>query len=161
LLEENRARLAVDGLSAHNGEPAGNITVESSELPGFEIGGPWIPNVIDEIPILAVLGTRTQNGVRIRDAAELRVKESDRIRAVALNLRALGAHVEEYPDGLFVPGRQRLAGGEVDSLGDHRIAMAFAVAALFADGPVTIKDPACVDISFPGFFRTLEGLVQR
>ena len=102
-----------------------------------------------------MLGTRTKNGIRIRDAAELRAKESDRIHAVASNLRALSAVVEEYPDGLFVPGGQRLQGGVVESFGDHRIAMAFAVAALFADGPVVIKDPACVDISFPGFFDLL------
>jgi 3-phosphoshikimate 1-carboxyvinyltransferase len=111
--------------------------------------------------MLAVLGTRTQKGVRIRDAAELRAKESDRIHAVAVNLRTLGAEVEEYPDGLFVPGRQTLRGGEVDSFGDHRIAMAFAVAGLFAEAPVTIKDPACVAISFPGFFDLLEQVTPR
>src|SRR5262249_40810545 len=127
-------------------------------LDGGEVSGSWIPNVIDEIPMLAVLGTRTRKGVRVRDAAELRVKESDRIRSVALNLRALGANVEEYPDGLFVPGGQSLRGGVVDSFGDHRIAMAFAVAALFAQEPVRIQNADCVGISFPGFFELLEGL---
>ena len=155
LLEDMQARITVSQLSASNGEPVGDIQVESSEIAGMEIGGSWIPNIIDEIPILAVLGTRTKKGIRIRDAAELRAKESDRIHAVASNLRALSADVEEYPDGLFVPGGQRLIGGVVESFGDHRIAMAFAVAALFADGPVVIKDPACVDISFPGFFDLL------
>ncbi len=121
----------------------------------MEVGGAWIPNLIDEIPVIAVLGTRTRKGIRIRDAAELRVKESDRIHAVATNLRALGAEVEEYPDGLFVPGCQTLRGGVVDSFGDHRIAMAFAVAGLFAEAPVTIQNPACVGISFPGFFELL------
>ena len=130
----------------------------SSTLAGMDVGGAWIPNVIDEIPILAVLGTRTQNGIRIRDAAELRAKESDRIRAVAANLRTLGAEVDEYPDGLWVPGNQTLRGGEIDSFGDHRIAMAFAVAGLFSEGPVTIKDPSCVGISFPSFFELLETL---
>src|SRR5205823_2685219 len=129
------------------GERIGDVILESSEIAGMDIGGSWIPNIIDEIPVLAVLGTRMQKGIRIRDAAELRVKESDRIHAVATNLRALGAAVEEYPDGLFVPGRQKLRGGVVDSFGDHRIAMAFAVAGLFAEGPVTIKDPGCVSIS--------------
>jgi 3-phosphoshikimate 1-carboxyvinyltransferase len=124
----------------------------------MEVSGTWIPNVIDEIPMLAVLGTQTQKGIRIRDAAELRAKESDRIRAVAANLRTLGATVEEYPDGLWVPGNQTLRGGEVDSFGDHRIAMAFAVAGLFSDTPVTIKDPSCVGISFPGFFELLDRL---
>lgn len=160
LLEDCGARIAIAGMSAAAGEAAGNMIVENSEILGLEVGGSWIPNVIDEIPVIAVLGTRTQNGIRIRDASELRVKESDRIRAVAANLRALGAEVEEYPDGLFVPGRQRLRGGVVDSFGDHRIAMAFAVAGLVADGPVTIKNPGCVGISFPSFFDILHQVRQ-
>ena len=155
LLEEVRARISLSQLSVINGEPAGDITVETSELAGMDIDGPWIPNIIDEIPMLAVLGTRTTKGIRIRDAAELRTKESDRIRAVAKNLRALGAEVEEYPDGLFVPGPQRLRSGVIDSFGDHRIAMAFAIGALFADGPVTIERPECAAISFPTFFELL------
>jgi len=156
LLEETKAKIGISRMSAAGGEPIGDVTVETSEIAGLDIGGAWIPNVIDEIPVLAVLGTHTQKGVRIRDAAELRVKESDRIHAVAVNLRALGAEVEEYPDGLFVPGGQKLHGGTVDSFGDHRIAMAFAVAGLIADGPVTIKNPSCVGISFPRFFQLLD-----
>jgi 3-phosphoshikimate 1-carboxyvinyltransferase len=155
LLEDRQARITIAGMSVAGGEPVGNVIVESSNLPGLEIGGSWVPNVIDEIPVLAVLGTRTESGIRIRDAAELRVKESDRIHAVAVNLRALGAEVEEFPDGLFVPGRQALRGGVVDSFGDHRIAMAFAIAGLIADGPVTIMNPDCVGISFPSFFDIL------
>src|SRR5215467_11384315 len=155
LLEQVQARVTISQTSGTNGEPVGDVAAETSELEGMDIGGSWIPNVIDEIPMLAVLGTRTKKGIRIRDASELRAKESDRIHAVASNLRALGAEIEEYPDGLFVAGGQRLKGGVVESFGDHRIAMAFAVAALFADGPVAIKDPACVDISFPGFFDLL------
>lgn len=156
LLEELQAKITINQLSAAGGEPVGDVIIESSEISGMEIGGGWIPNVIDEIPVLAILGTRTQKGIRIRDAAELRAKESDRIHAVAANLRALGAQVEEYPDGLFVPGRQKLHGGVVESYGDHRIAMAFAVAGLFAEGPVIIKDPACAAISFPTFFDLLD-----
>src|SRR3989441_1963642 len=155
LLAQMQARVTITQLSVRNGEPVGDVCAESSDIAGMDIGGSWIPNIIDEIPVLAVLGTRTQNGIRFRDAAELRAKESDRIHAVARNLRALGAAVEEYPDGLFVPGGQRLHGAAVDSFGDHRIAMAFAIAGLFADGPVVIKDPACVSISFPGFFDLL------
>ena len=158
LLEEMQARITISQLSVVHGEPAGDVIAESSDIAGMEIGGSWIPNIIDEIPVLAVLGTRTKKGIRIRDAAELRAKESDRIHAIAENLRVLGAQVEEYPDGLFVPGGQRLHGGVVDSFGDHRIAMAFAVAGLFAGGPVTVKDPACADISFPGFFGRLNSL---
>jgi 3-phosphoshikimate 1-carboxyvinyltransferase len=161
LLQEMQAGITISQLSVSGGEPFGDLTVEGSEIAGLEIGGSWIPNIIDEIPVLAVLGTRTQKGIRIRDAAELRAKESDRIRAVAANLRILGAEVEEYPDGLFVRGNQRLRGGDVDSFGDHRIAMAFAVAGLFAEGPVTIKDPVCADISFPGFFELLNGISMR
>ena len=161
LLQEMQAGITISQLSVSGGEPFGDLTVEGSEIAGLEIGGSWIPNIIDEIPVLAVLGTRTQKGIRIRDAAELRAKESDRIRAVAANLRTLGAKVEEYPDGLFVRGNQRLRGGDVDSFGDHRIAMAFAVAGLFAEGPVTIKDPVCADISFPGFFELLNGISMR
>jgi 3-phosphoshikimate 1-carboxyvinyltransferase len=155
LLQEMGARISITPITAGAGEPVGDITVESSNLAGMEIGGSWIPNVIDEIPMLAVLGTRTQKGIRIRDAAELRAKESDRIRAVAANLRTLGAEVEEYPDGLWVPGNQKLHGGEIDSFGDHRIAMAFAIAGLFSKEPITIKDPSCVGISFPSFFELL------
>ena len=155
LLENAQANITVAQLSAEGGEPIGDVIVKSSDITGLEVGGAWIPNLIDEIPVIAVLGTRTRKGIRIRDAAELRVKESDRIHAVATNLRALGAEVEEYPDGLFVPGCQTLRGGVVDSFGDHRIAMAFAVAGLFAEAPVTIQNPACVGISFPGFFELL------
>jgi len=161
LLEELQANIAIARLAVSGGEPIGDIIVESSSLTSMDIHGHWIPSLIDEIPVIAVLGTRTQKGVRIRDAAELRAKESDRIRSVAVNLRALGADVEEYPDGLFVPGQQTLNGGIVDSFGDHRIAMAFAVAGLFANGPVIIKDPGCAAISFPGFFELLETVTQR
>jgi 3-phosphoshikimate 1-carboxyvinyltransferase len=158
LLQQMGANIEIAASATLRGESAGDVSVQGSELSGVEVGGAWVPNVIDEIPMLAVLGTRTQKGIRIRDAAELRAKESDRIRAVATNLRQLGAHVEEYPDGLWVPGNQTLRGGEIDSFGDHRIAMAFAIAGLFSDGPVVIKEPGCVGISFPRFFEILESL---
>ena len=158
LLEQVRARVSISQTSVGNGEAIGDIIVEASEIEGMEVGGAWIPNIIDEIPMLAVLGTISKAGIRIRDAAELRAKESDRIRAVAENLRALGGRVEEYPDGLFVPGNQRLTGGTIDSFNDHRIAMAFAVAGLFAEGPVIIRRPECAAISFPDFFEALNRL---
>jgi 3-phosphoshikimate 1-carboxyvinyltransferase len=158
LLQEMGAKISIAKSVVSGGEPVGDITVESTDLAGMDIGGAWIPNVIDEIPVLAVLATRTQKGIRIRDAAELRIKESDRIRGVAVNLRALGAEVEEYPDGLAIPGGQKLRGGTVDSFGDHRIAMAFAVASFFAEQPVTIRNPSCVGISFPGFFELVDKL---
>ncbi len=158
LLQQMGAKVLVAQLSAGTGEPVGDITVETSEVEGMDISGSWIPNVIDEIPVLAVIGTRTRKGIHIRDAQELRAKESDRIHAVAWNLRALGVQVDERPDGLSVPGGQTIQAGVVDSFGDHRIAMAFAVAGLLASGPVTILNPSCVGISFPGFFELLDEL---
>jgi len=161
LLEDMGAGISVEGLSVGAGEPIGNLIIESSELAGMDIRGHWIPNIIDEIPALAVLATRTRKGIRIRDAAELRAKESDRIAAISQNLRALGVEVEEFNDGLFVPGRQTIHGGVVDSFGDHRIAMAFAIAGLLASDPVTIANSSCVAVSFPGFFELLSQITVR
>ena len=114
--------------------------------------------MIDEIPVLAVLGTRLQKGLRIRGAEELRKKESDRINSVVVNLRNLGVRVEEFPDGFEIPPNQQIQGGKVQTFGDHRIAMAFAVAGLVADAPVELDQPSCVSISFPDFFETLNSL---
>jgi len=155
LLQQMGAQIRVEPKAPAGGEPIADIHVQGAELTGMEIAGAWIPNVIDELLMLAVLGTRTRQGIRIRDAAELRSKESDRIHAAVVNLRILGAEVEEFPDGMFVRGGQRLNGGTVKSFDDHRIAMAFAVSGLFAEAPVTIQGTDCVGISFPGFFRTL------
>jgi 3-phosphoshikimate 1-carboxyvinyltransferase len=155
ILQEMGARIRIEPKAPIGGEPIADIHVEGSELSGMEVAGAWIPNVIDELLVLAVLGTRTRQGILIRDAAELRSKESDRIQAAVANLRILGAEVDEFPDGLFVHGSQRLKGGTVKSFDDHRIAMAFAVSGLFAEGPVRILGADCVGISFPGFFRTL------
>lgn len=146
-------------------EPVGDLRVtgrrglgEISELTVLK--GAVIPNIIDEIPILAVLGTQLGGGLEIRDAAELRVKESDRIAAVAKNLKIMGAEVEEFPDGLRI-GRSQLRGAMIDSYGDHRIAMAFAVAGLLASGETEIRRAEAVDVSFPGFFDELEGIIVR
>jgi 3-phosphoshikimate 1-carboxyvinyltransferase len=138
-----------------NGELVGSVRVKAGPLGGGEIPAELISGLIDELPVLAVLGTQTENGLVFRGAQELRVKESDRIAAVANNLRRMGAGVEEFPDGLRVPGRQRLKGAEIASYGDHRIAMAFAIAGLVADGTTTIVDSDCVQISFPSFFETI------
>jgi 3-phosphoshikimate 1-carboxyvinyltransferase len=121
--------------------------------------GKIIANLIDEIPILAVFATQIDGGLEIREAAELRVKESDRIRAVVENLRRMNAEVEEFEDGLRV-GKSRLTGAPVDSFGDHRIAMAFAVAAQFAAGETEIADAACAAVSFPSFFETLRSVAK-
>ena len=120
-----------------------------------------IPSLIDELPLLAVAGSQISGGIRIRDAGELRLKESDRLAATAQNLRAMGAEVEEFEDGLFVSGPTQLRGARIDSRGDHRIAMAFSIAALIADGETEIDGSECVAISFPQFFPLLDSLVLR
>jgi 3-phosphoshikimate 1-carboxyvinyltransferase len=149
-------KINVVNLDTINGELIGDLHVETSQLKGGEIPESEVPGLIDELPVLAVLGTQTEQGLTFRGAAELRVKESDRLAAVAENLRRMGAEVEEFPDGLRVPGRQKLRGAEIDPHDDHRIAMAFAVAGLVAEGNTIIKNSKCVDISFPDFFETLE-----
>jgi 3-phosphoshikimate 1-carboxyvinyltransferase len=111
--------------------------------------------------VLAAIAPFTQQGIEVRDARELRVKESDRITAVATNLRLMGAQVEEREDGLKIPGGQSLRGAELDSFGDHRIAMAFAVAALRAEGETQVRGAEAAAISYPAFFQTLEDLAQR
>ena len=145
--------------SAH-GEPSGTIDIKGCRLHGTEIHGAEIPNVIDEIPIIAVAAALAEGRTIIRDAAELRVKETDRIAAVATNLRAMGVEVEEFPDGMAITGGTPLKGAKLQSFGDHRIAMAFAVAGLYATGETTIEDTACVQTSYPGFFETLK-LIQK
>jgi 3-phosphoshikimate 1-carboxyvinyltransferase len=116
--------------------------------------------LIDELPLLAVVGSQLEDGIEIRDAAELRVKESDRITATVQNLRAMGADVEEFEDGLRVNGRTRLHGAEIDPGGDHRIAMAFSIAGLLAEGETEIMNAACVNISFPEFYALLGSVVE-
>ena len=148
-------RVAIMNVEVVIVELIGDLHVESSRLQGGEIPAEAIPRLIDELPVLAVLGTQTEQGVSFRGARELRVKESDRIAIVAENLRRMGAEVEEFPDGLRVAGKQKLRGATVESHDDHRIAMAFAVAGLVAEGTTTIHDCACVNISFPDFFETL------
>ncbi len=143
-----------------HGELVGTISIESSGLTGLKINGALTTSLVDELPVLAAIGPYTRYGVEIRDAQELRVKESDRIAAVCANLRAMGAEVEEFEDGLRVKGSQKLHGAEIDSHGDHRIAMAFAVAALRAEGESIIKGADCVAISYPEFFETLAKVTE-
>jgi 3-phosphoshikimate 1-carboxyvinyltransferase len=148
-------------------EPLGDLVVRGAvRLAPARVGanvirGEVIANLIDELPVLAVAGTRVEGGLEIRDAAELRVKETDRVSATAENLRAMGAEVEEFEDGLRVAGPVRLRGARVRSFGDHRIAMAFAVAALAAEGDTEIDDASCARISFPEFFDLLDSIAVR
>lgn len=146
------------------GEPIGTIFVRGRadlKAPTVNIiRGDIVANLIDEVPILAVFGTQIDGGIEIRDAGELRVKESDRIAAVVENLKRMGAEVEEFDDGLRV-GRSDLNGAKIDSFGDHRIAMAFAVAGLFADGETEIIGAESAAVSFPGFFDALASVISR
>ncbi len=159
LLSGLGARVEVSAPQVICGEPVGSISVHGgligrSPVKQNQLNGDIIGNIIDEIPILAILGTQIEGGIEIRDAAELRLKESDRISAVVNNLKRMGADVSESPDGFRV-GQSTLQGAVVDSYGDHRIAMAFAVAGLLATGETEITGAECVDISFPGFFDVL------
>ena len=153
--------ISVTQLEEQYGELRGTVQVHGGALNGATIAGADTAALIDEIPVLAAIAPYTANGIEIRDAHELRVKESDRIASLANNLRAMGAQVEEREDGLKIPGAQKLHGAEVDSFGDHRIAMAFAVAALRAEGETKISRADAAVISYPGFFDTLESLAQR
>jgi 3-phosphoshikimate 1-carboxyvinyltransferase len=157
------ASISMVSLRSSQGEVVGDLAVKGARLKGGVIEGEQIPLVIDELPMLATLGPFTEEGIEIRDAAELRVKESDRIAALAENLRRMGAKVEERPDGLRVEGRTagRLRGAEIDPRGDHRIAMAFAVAGLAAEGATVIRDADCAAVSFPAFFEELNRLAER
>jgi 3-phosphoshikimate 1-carboxyvinyltransferase len=156
-------RLQVLNLEEQNGELVGTVQMHAPEngMPGTTISGGLAAQVIDELPVLAAIAPYTQQGIRIRDAKELRVKESDRIALVAQNLRAMGAEVEEFEDGLDVPGGQQLHGGEVFAGGDHRIAMAFSIAALRATGDTLIHGAESAAISFPEFFAMLDAVATR
>lgn len=154
-------RIAVTQLDEVNGELVGSLQVEGVQLKSATIAGGDSAALIDEIPVLAAIAPFTEQGIEVRDAKELRVKESDRIRAVATNLRRMGAQVEEREDGLKIPGGQSLHGAEIDSQSDHRIAMAFAVAALRAEGETLIQGAEAAAISYPAFFQALEGLAER
>ncbi len=155
------ARIEVDDESQQGGERAGSLEVRGgTALTGGEIAGATTAAVIDEIPMLAVLGAVSQHGLRIRDAGELRVKETDRIATVAKNLRRMGVRVTEYETGMDVEGGSRLMAAELDSCGDHRIAMAFAVAALAADGQSSLAGAEAASVSFPEFYDVLGSIIE-
>jgi len=149
------ARVRVLKLESENGELIGDLEVEYSHLRGGTIDGGLTAALIDEIPVLAVLGAATEEGLTVRDAGELRIKETDRIRTVVENLRLMGVQAEELPDGMVIPGRQQFHAATLASSGDHRIAMAFAVAALRADGESVIEGADAASVSFPEFWETL------
>jgi 3-phosphoshikimate 1-carboxyvinyltransferase len=157
------AHIGVLNLEDKHGELVGTVQVNAPNdgLTGTTISGALAAQLIDELPVIAAIAPYTKNGIRIRDAKELRVKESDRIALVASNLRAMGAEVEEFEDGLDVPGNQPLHAAEIDAGGDHRIAMAFSVAALRATGETVIRGAESAAISFPEFFELLDRVAER
>ena len=154
------AKLKMENERMEVGEPLADIIVESSELKGVEIGGDIIPRLIDEIPVLAVAGCVARGKTAIRGAAELRVKESDRIATVSGELSRLGAKIEPLPDGMVIHGGKPLLGAEVDSHLDHRLAMSLAVAGLIAKGGTTINHTQVVQVSYPAFWQDLQNLAD-
>jgi 3-phosphoshikimate 1-carboxyvinyltransferase len=156
-------KIKILNVEEHHGELTGTIQVNVSPngLRGMHIGGALAAQIIDELPVLAAIAPYTSDGITIRDAKELRVKESDRIALVAKNLRAMGAEFTEHEDGLVIPGNQDLHGAQIDSGSDHRIAMAFSIAALRATGDTEIQGADAAAISFPEFFTHLDALSQR
>jgi 3-phosphoshikimate 1-carboxyvinyltransferase len=154
-------KISVAHLEEHHGELVGTIEAQGVAWKGGAIVGADTAALIDEIPVLAAIAPYSENGLEVRDGKELRVKESDRIAAVATNLRKMGAEIEERPDGMKIPGGQHLHGAELDSFGDHRIAMAFAVAALRAEGEMTMRDSDAAGVSYPTFFRDLDRIAIR
>lgn len=174
-LEQLRALgldVEITDVREESNEPVGIVRVHGSDRSERQtssaefdsplmIQGLIVPQLIDELPLLAVVGSQIAGGIEIRDAAELRVKESDRIATTAMNLKAMGVEVKEFDDGLRVGGRAQLRGAKIDPRGDHRIAMAFTVAGLLAEGETEILDSECVAVSFPEFFDLLESMVER
>lgn len=152
------ANIKILRIEVLNGEPIGDIQVQYAPVKGGVIEGDMAAALIDEIPVLAVLGAASEEGLLIKDAAELRIKETDRIATVVENFSRMGIHVEATPDGMHVPGKQRFKAANFDSFGDHRIAMAFAVAALRGDGNSIIDNAEAASVSFPEFWNILESI---
>ena len=152
------AEISCNNQRDFNGEPVADFKVNTQRLKGAVIKNPLIPKIIDEIPILAIAATQAQGETKILDAGELRVKETDRIHAIYVNLKSMGARVREVKDGLLIQGPTELKGTEIETFGDHRIAMAFTIAGLIAQGSTIIKNSECAEISFPGFYKILEGI---
>ena len=155
------SRISMVRVEEQHGELMGTIALVPGRGPAMMIEGALTALLIDELPVLAAVAPFTAGGLEVRDAGELRVKESDRLSAVTHNLRAMGAQVEQTADGWRMPGDQKLHGADIQSFGDHRIAMAFAIAALRAEGETCVHGAECVAISYPGFFADLERVVER
>jgi 3-phosphoshikimate 1-carboxyvinyltransferase len=161
LVKKMGAEIEIGNLREENNEPRGNITIRNSKLRGITIGGEDIPRVIDELPLLALLASQAEGETIIKDARELRVKETDRIKALSTNLSKMGIEVREKEDGLIIRGPQRLTGAKVDSFGDHRMAMMLVIAGLAARDQTIVSDTDCIKTSFPEFMATLTRLQGR
>lgn len=159
-LSEMGARIEILNLDFSQGEARADLLVRSSALKGICIGGEMIPTMIDELPLLAAIATQAEGETRIRDAGELRVKESDRIKAMTEGLRQIGAEVKETEDGMIIRGKSRLFSGKIRAYKDHRIAMSFAILSLLIEGGLQISDSDCICISYPSFFRDLKRLLR-
>jgi 3-phosphoshikimate 1-carboxyvinyltransferase len=160
ILDKMRANLTFEANSRKGYEPSGTITAKYGPLKGRRIVGETIPSIIDELPIMAVIATQAQGTTVIRDAFELRHKETDRIKVVVSNLRKMGARIGELEDGMAIDGGTELEGAEITTYGDHRLAMAFAVAGLVAKGETIIRDAECVSTSHPSFWEDLDSIVE-
>ncbi|MCX8011635.1 MAG: 3-phosphoshikimate 1-carboxyvinyltransferase, partial [Desulfobacterota bacterium] len=160
ILQRMGADLKITEVKRVGGEKQADIIVKSAGLKGIEISGEIIPRTIDELPILAVAASQAEGTTIIREAKELRVKETDRIRAMVEGLRRMGVEVEEFEDGMAITGTQNLKGTRIFSYGDHRIAMSFAIAGLIASGETIIEDTASIATSFPNFMELLKSLVN-
>ena len=155
VLQEMGANISKENVSSQSGEPTADIIVKTSKLKSVEIGGEIIPRVIDELPILALAACFAEGKTIIRDAKELRVKESDRISATVSGLKTLGATITETEDGMIIYGNDKLTGGVVESHHDHRIAMTMGIAGLIASGTTTITNAEAAEISYPSFWNEL------
>ncbi|HEA46806.1 MAG TPA: 3-phosphoshikimate 1-carboxyvinyltransferase [bacterium] len=158
ILKRMGAKIEIENLREENNEPLGDIIVKGSNLRGITISGEIIPRVIDELPILALAATKAEGKTVIKDARELRVKETDRIRALVTNLSIMGARVEEKEDGLVIQGPTELRGGRLDSFADHRMAIALIIGGLIAQGETVVSGTDCIKTSFPEFEETLDRL---
>lgn len=152
------AEITLENLRSSGGEPLGDVIIEGRGLTGTTIGKEMLPRLVDEIPVIAVAAALAEGKTLITGAEELRIKESDRIAAMVSELSKLGINIKELPDGMEIEGPNVIQGGEVNSYGDHRIAMALAIAGLFAQGAVKIKNPQCIAISYPDFEATLKSI---
>jgi len=161
VLERMGLDYAIEEETLSGGERMATVVVRSSRLKGTTVTPEEVPSLIDELPVLAVAASQADGTTEVTGAGELRVKESDRIHAMAINLKVLGARIQETDDGWIIEGRSQLLGGRANSFGDHRVAMAMAVAGLAAAGPVHVEGEGCVGISYPSFFEDLMRLTQK